>query len=154
MSDEKVSQSKAWVGQPVQPGASNPARFPGTVVGSHTPYERDVLPFIRPFSEVLISQVPSIRFARHLDHGAGTGEVILQLERTHMISETVALDPSPAMVARLNEIFGTTKQASDRVVHTFEGTLASYVQQEGVEPFDLITTQLVLPFVPDPVREL
>jgi trans-aconitate methyltransferase len=124
------------------------------IIGSPTPYERDVLPFIRPFTDVLVSQVPAQGIHRHLDHGAGTGEVILQLERTHTILETVSLDPSPVMVARLREIFGHPITAPGRVVEVVHGTLASYLDNGPIEPFDLITSQLVLPFVPDPGGEL
>ncbi len=124
------------------------------MVGSLTPYEQDVLPFVRPFTDVLASQVPVGDLRRHLDHGAGTGEVILQLERTHMISESVALDPSPVMVARLREIFGHPVTSHSRVVDVVHGTLASYLDNGPIEPFDLITSQLVLPFIPDPGGEL
>lgn len=118
--------------------------YGSAVLDEPTPYERDVLPFIRPFTDALVASLPDRPVPRHLDHGAGTGEVVSAVRaRT-----AVALDSNPGMCSRAR-----TRFVEHRDVHVFEGTLDRYVA-EPHDQFDLITSQLVLSFVPDPFREL
>ena len=128
------------------------------VLDDRTPYERDVLPFVRPFTNALVASLPTgngaspARVGRHLDHGCGTGEVVSAVRAHH----SVALDPNAAMCLRARARF-----ANESSVEVVEGTLDNYLNNylsqhanQHVEPFDLITSQLVLSFVPEPFREL
>ena len=114
------------------------------MLDERTPYERDVLPFIRPFTNALVASLPRRAVENHLDHGAGTGEVVSAVRA----KTAVAVDPNPGMCSRARNRF-----AEHGEVQVFEGTLDQYIAQWN-EPFDLITSQLVLPFVPDPLQEL
>ena len=89
----------------------------------------------------------------HFDHGSGTGEVLRAIGSPDRAARVVALEPNTAMNERFNEVYGHFENVS-----LFEGTLDTYMDvypaESGHEPFDLVTSQLVLPFVADPFREL
>jgi Methyltransferase domain len=124
------------------------------MVGS-TAYERDVLPFIRPFSEALAESLRQVTLdgTAHFDHGTGTGEVLRVLATPQLAASVVALEPNGAMNSRFKELFSAHSSVS-----LFEGTLDGYLSTRlstrTDEAFDLVTSQLVLPFVADPFREL
>ncbi len=119
--------------------------------GAATAYERDVLPFVRPFTSALIASLPQGPIPTLLDHGAGTGEVAWTIDEQRQVGEMVLLDPSPSMASRLREVFGG--RTGTMIV---ESTLGEWLAACGDRPpvFDLITSQLVLPFVPDKLRDL
>jgi ubiquinone/menaquinone biosynthesis C-methylase UbiE len=118
-------------------------------------YERDVLPFVGPFSEALAESLRQVTIegTTHFDHGSGTGEVLRVLATPQVAARVVALEPNSAMISRFKELFAGLSSVS-----LFEGTLDGYLSTRpsarADEAFDLVTSQLVLPFVPDPFREL
>ena len=114
-----------------------------------SPYERDVLPFVRPFTDALVASVDMDSIDGLLDHGAGTGAVALALRNAGYGGAVVALDPSPTMADRLRVNIG-----GDPATTVFEGRLAEFIAAYPAERFGLITTQLVLPFVDDPRGEV
>ena len=128
------------------------ARY-GEVMSSRlSPYEVDVLPFVRPFTDALVASLRSTdlaRIDRVLDHGSGTGEVILQLREAGLRASVVALEPNAIMMERLRH-----NVQGHPTTETFEGVLADYVAQHRGEQFGLTTSQLVLSFVDDPLAEL
>ena len=120
------------------------------MVDRRTPYERDVLPFVRPFTAALVGSLDGgagqpRRFTRMLDHGSGTGEVILAMGGRLDGTAIVALDPNPHMATRLRDRFSAHPRVTVCV-----STLAAMALPGQ---FDLITSQLAMPFVPDPAKE-
>ena len=113
-------------------------------------YEADVLPFIRPFTEELVASVDLRTTQRVLDHGSGTGEVIVQLRRAGLDASVLAVEPNETMARRLRQVVPYESGSAE----TFEGFLVDYVTEHPGERFDLITSQLVLSFVDDPLGEL
>ena len=114
-----------------------------------SPYERDVLPFVRPFTDALVASVDTDSIDGLLDHGAGTGAVALALRNAGYGGAVAALDPNPTMADRLRVNIG-----GDPATTVFEGRLAEFIAAYPAERFGLITTQLVLPFVDDPRGEV
>ncbi len=120
-----------------------------TMSGRPSAYETDVLPFVRPFTDALVASVAVPAVHDLLDHGSGTGEVVMQLRRAGLDASVVAVEPSGEMIRRLREnLHGVPRSEA------FHGLLADYVQHSPERRFDLVTSQLVLSFVPDPLREL
>lgn len=119
------------------------------MTGALSPYEVDVLPFVRPFTDALVATVEPTTVGRLLDHGAGTGEVIDRLRAAGTTAPAVAVEPDAGMVQRLRHNF-----AGQADVEVFEGRLQQYVEAHPGETFGLVTSQLVLTFVQDPVAEL
>jgi len=117
--------------------------------GELSPYEVDVLPFVRPFTDALVATVEPTAVDRLLDHGAGTGEVIDRLRAAGMTAPAVAVEPDAVMAQRSRDNF--PGQAG---VDVFEGRLQQYVEAHPGETFGLVTSQLVLTFVQDPLAEL
>ena len=150
--------------------------------GQPSPYELDVLPFVRPFTDALVASLRPHSIDRLLDHGAGTGEVIQRLRQAGMSGCALAVEPDAGMVARLRDHF--SEEPATRV---FDDRLANYVARittdttdmpntrclsdtsdrpdnecttdnqrttDVLSGFDVITSQLVLMFVEDPVAEL
>ena len=117
--------------------------------GPLSPYERDVLPFVRPFTDRLVATVDVATVDGLLDHGAGTGEVVCRLRAAGYSGPVVGLDISPAMIDRLQANIGGRPDTT-----VFGGDLRSFVDAMPDARFGLITSQLVLPFVKDPGREL
>lgn len=111
-------------------------------------YERDVLPFVRPFTAALVESLPAGPFGSVLDHGAGTGEALLAVVGAVAVAESVALDPNPAMCRRLR---ATLRDQRTVVIET---TLRDYLRRPPDAAFDLIVSQLSLSFVPEPAAEL
>ena len=121
------------------------------MVDGQTTYERDVLPFIRPFSVALLASLQNVPLeaVSHFDHGSGTGEVLRALDTPTMAARVVALEPNPTMSNRFTELYGSYNSVS-----LYIGTLENYLATDPALDFDVVTSQLVLPFVPDPFREL
>jgi trans-aconitate methyltransferase len=130
------------------------ARVVQSPLGVATAYERDVLPFVRPFTAALTASLPPGPLGMLLDHGAGTGEVAWAVEAQRPTGEMVLLDPSPTMAARLREVFRGRPRTTvvESSLSSWLGSLAEL--GEPLPVADLITSQLVLPFVPDKLLEL
>lgn len=113
-----------------------------------TPYERDVLPFVRPFTEALVRSVDVNHIDGLLDHGSGTGEVVLRLREAGFRGSVDAFDPNETMVARLRSNIGESPNC-----RILQSNLESFIATDPGRRYGLITSQLVMPFVPDPARE-
>ena len=83
------------------------------------------------------------RPARVLDHGAGTGLVGRLLKRSNPNVDLVALDPNTELLAAID---------SGDYVEQIQGTAGSMPSTAG--PFDLVVSNLVLPFCPDACADL
>jgi SAM-dependent methyltransferase len=115
--------------------------------GGPEEYDRLVVPFIRPFTQMLVRHAGALDAAEVLDHGAGTGEVTLALHRRWPDAHVTALDPNREMLDRLR-----AKAGDDAGwLHLQEGTLG---QAGFVNQFDLCASQMSLMFVPDPGVDL
>ncbi len=119
------------------------------MIDERIPYERDVLPFMRPFTDRLVASLDLTTVSCMLDHGAGTGEVVCQLREAGYRARVSALDPNDTMTARLRTNIGAYPGTT-----IFQGLLPDFIESHPSSRFDLITSQIVLPFVDDPEREL
>ena len=119
------------------------------MIDERIPYERDVLPFMRPFTDRLVASIDLTTVSSMLDHGAGTGEVVCQLREADYRGRVSAFDPNDAMASRLRTNIGAYPDTT-----IFQGLLSDFIQSHPSWRFDLITSQIVLPFVDDPEREL
>lgn len=118
------------------------------VFDERTPYERNVLPFVHPFTDGLVASVDVGDACPVLDHGSGTGEVLRGLRVAGFRGRATALEPDAGMVDRLR----VNQRGEDATV--FHGHLTEFVAANPDARFGLITSQLVLSFVDDPGAEL
>lgn len=106
-------------------------------------YERHIAPFARPFAESTVRHASLRPGASVLDHGAGTGLVSSLMLRRQPNLRVVVLDPNADLLSAL-----TTESRCRPVV----GTAADLCHNDG--PFDLVVSNLVLPFCPDAGADL
>ena len=108
-------------------------------------YERHIAPFARPFAESTVRHGLGAHTSPMvtLDHGAGTGLVTSLLLRRVPNSQVVALDPSADLLSAL---------ANERRCQQIVGTAAEL--RVGGPRFDLVTSNLVLPFCADAAGDL
>jgi ubiquinone/menaquinone biosynthesis C-methylase UbiE len=128
---------------------SAPAGYGGVMPDRPGPYEVDVLPFVRPFTDELVESVDVANVDRLLDHGSGTGEVVLQLAAAGLDASVVALEPNATMMERLR-----CNVRGQHATELFQGRLSEYIAHNPEPQFSLVTSQLVLTFVDDPLTEL
>ena len=119
------------------------------MIDERIPYERDVLPFMRPFTDRLVASIDLSTVSCMLDHGAGTGEVVCQLRDAGYRGRVSAFDPNDSMASRLWTNIGAYPGTT-----VYQGHLSDFIEAHPSQRFDLITSQIVLPFVDDPGREL
>jgi trans-aconitate methyltransferase len=124
-------------------------RYGEQVTDRPSPYEVDVLPFVRPFTDELVASVDVASVDLVLDHGSGTGEVISQLRAAGLDASVVALEPNMTMMERLR-----VNVQGPHVTELFHGRLAEFICHNPDAQFALTTSQLVLMFVDDPLEEL
>jgi SAM-dependent methyltransferase len=108
-------------------------------------YERHIAPFARPFAESTVRWAATATPLANviLDHGAGSGLVTRLLLRGQPALRVVALDPNASLLSALMD-----EHRCQCVVGT-AGDLAP----DGPS-FDLVVSNLVLPFCPDAAGDL
>lgn len=119
----------------------------GDAESSAARYDRLALPFVRAYTGLLLAGVVPPAHGRVLDHGAGTGEVSLEVHRRHPTVSVIALEPEAGLLARLRHKAGPDADW----LTVLPGTLDS---ARITTPVDLALSQLVLPFVTNPQHEL
>jgi SAM-dependent methyltransferase len=113
-------------------------------------YDRLVRPFAQRFADHLVGAIDWTDVHRHLDHGAGTGLVCeLSSERVPN-AYRVALDPSQALLSAVGD------GVADRSLCGLAADLATHhrAESDACDPFDLVTSNLVLMFCEDPTVTL
>jgi trans-aconitate methyltransferase len=82
-------------------------------------YDRLALPFVQSYTPLLLAGVAVPGAARVLDHGAGTGEVSLEVHRRFPGAKVTALDPDAGLLDRLRAKAG----ADARWLRALTGTV-------------------------------
>jgi ubiquinone/menaquinone biosynthesis C-methylase UbiE len=108
-------------------------------------YDQSGVPFFQPIAEGLVSAVSPQPGERVLDIGCGRGAVTERLARSVLpTGEVTAIDISPEMVRHTKDLLGAL------------GVDATVAVMDATDPhlpdaaYDLVTSSLVLFFLPDP----
>lgn len=118
--------------------------------GGETPaerYDRLALPFVREYTPLLLAGLAVPVGGRVLDHGAGTGEVTLELHRRFPDAAVTAVDPDAGLLGQLRAKAGP----DSGWLRVRIGTLDTVRVGAAV---DVVLSQLVLSLTTDPAHEL
>ena len=110
-----------------------------------TAYERRVAPFAHPFACAAVHGASGLVVSSVIDHGAGTGLVTRLVHAQHPLTHVYALDPSAALLAGVGHGPHTTPLV---------GTALDLDRLAPGLVVDLVVSNLVLMFCPDPVADL
>jgi SAM-dependent methyltransferase len=111
-------------------------------------YDRLALPFVRAYTDLVLQDLDLPRAGgRILDHGAGTGEVTLEVHRRHPTAQITAVDPDRGMLDLLRAKAG----ADTSWLTLLHGTIDTTAVPISAE---VTVSQLVLSLTADPSHEL
>lgn len=110
-----------------------------------TAYQRRVAPFAQPFAAAAAANARGLDLSSVIDHGAGTGLVTRLVQAQHPLTHVYALDPNAQLLCGLSHNPRTTPLV---------GTALDLDRLTPGLLVDLVISNLVLMFCPDPVVDL